>query len=96
MDFKQILGTIGTWCANVGIKVIISIIVLFIAFKVINALVKKLSAANEKNGKIDKTVFKAIASGIRIIAKILVVLCIVSYLGIDTTAITALTRITRG
>jgi len=90
MDFNQILASVGTWCANVGIKIIISVIVLLIAFKVINALVKKLSAANEKSGKLDKTVFKAIASGIRIVAKILVVLCIVSYLGIDTTAISAL------
>ncbi|MBP5225676.1 MAG: mechanosensitive ion channel family protein [Lachnospiraceae bacterium] len=90
MDWNQIMTTIGNWCASTGIKIIVSIIILFIAFKVINALTRKLAKANEKSGKLDPTVFRAIESAIRILAKILVVLCIVRYLGIDTSAVTAL------
>ena len=79
-----------TWIVNSGIKVLIALIVLFIGFKIVNSIFKKLETANAKSGKLDASVFKTISYIGKMILKVIIVLCLVSYLGIDTTAMSAL------
>ena len=42
IDWKQLWQTIVGWCASTGLKILISIVVLFISFKVINFIFKRL------------------------------------------------------
>lgn len=42
IDWKQLWQTIVDWCASTGLKILISIVVLFISFKVINFIFKRL------------------------------------------------------
>ena len=92
---EGILNTLKSWAANVGIKLLIAIILLIVSFAIIN----KLSKAIEKRGlkleekkkkKMDQTVYRTLAYVSRIGLKVLVVLSLVGYLGVDTSAVSAL------
>ena len=43
IDWKQLWQTIVDWCTSTGLKILISIVVLFISFKVINFIFKKIT-----------------------------------------------------
>ncbi len=91
MDFQAILTTLGSWCTNTGIKIIVSVILLIVAFKLINLLAKKIRKKQDaKPGKLDATVFNALLKAAMVLLKVLAVICIINYLGIDTSGITAL------
>ena len=87
---QDLLSTIGTWAASTGIKIVISIVVLIVAFKLIDFIAEKLKKANDVSGKLDATIFKTIVSVGKTLLKILVVVSLIGYLGIDTTAIAAM------
>lgn len=78
------------WVMNAGIKVVIALIVLLIGFKIVNSIFKKLETANAKSGKIDASAFSTIAYVGKLLLKIVIVVCLISYLGINTTAVSAL------
>ena len=52
--------SIKTTILETGIKVVIALIVLIVAFKIINAVFKKLKAGLEKAGKLDLMLIKAL------------------------------------
>ena len=84
-----ILNTVIGWATNTGIKILIALIILFISFKIINAIARKI----EKNGnkdKYDKTIMKTLAYIFKLGLKIVVAICLVGYVGIDTSGLTAL------
>lgn len=86
MDFDAIINKV----VSVGIKVAIALAILFVSFKLINLLARKLEEKLHKKSKIDKTIFSTATYAIKILLKILVVVCLIGYLGIDTSGITAL------
>ena len=75
---------------NVGIKIAIALIILFFSFKLINILVRKLENNFKKRSHIDKTVFSTSTYALKILLKTMVVVCLIGYLGVDTSGITAL------
>ncbi len=85
----QMLNTLINWATNTGIKIIIALVLLFISFKVINFICKKVKKAGEKKG-VDKTVHSVLVYALKLTLKCLVVVCLIGYLGIDTSGITAL------
>jgi len=87
--FENFINTIVSWATNTGIKIVISVILLFISFKIINWVGKKILKAGEKRNT-DKTVMKVLVYAIKLVLKCLVVVCLVGYLGFDTSGITAL------
>ena len=89
MDWQQILNTIVNWATTSGIKIIIALIILFISFKVINFIAKKLTKRSEKRG-IDKTISHTLIYIFKLGLKIVIAVCMVGYVGIDTSGITAL------
>lgn len=89
MDWNAILDSIVSWATNTGIKIIIALIILLISFKVIKWICKKIEKTSDKKN-IDKTIMKTVAYVVGITARVIVVVCLVGYLGIDTSAITAL------
>ena len=90
INWSAVLDTVLSWCLNTGLKVIISLIVLFISFRVINLISKRILKKTQNNEKFDKTLVKTLTYVGKIAAKILVAICLVGYLGIDTSGLTAL------
>ena len=87
---QEFLETVIKWATTAGVKIIIALIIMFIAFKIINFVVKKISKKLEANPKYDLTLTRTISYACRIGLKILVVVCLIGYLGIETSGISAL------
>lgn len=89
MDWQQLLNTIVQWATSVGVKIIIALVILIISFKIINVIARKIEKkGNDK--KADKTIMKTLAYVFKLGLKIVIIICLVGYLGIDTSGLTAL------
>lgn len=86
---NQILDTLIGWATTTGVKVIIALVLLFISFKIINKIARKIEKRGEK-GKLDKTLAKTFAYIFKLGFKCLVAICLVGYVGIDTSGLAAL------
>ena len=89
MDWQALLNTIVSWATTTGIKILIALLVIFISFKIINAISRKIEKSAGKHNT-DKTIMRTVAYIFRVGMKIIVAICIVGYLGIDTSGLTAL------
>lgn len=89
MDWSKLLNDLITWTLNSGIKVIIALILLFISFKIINSIGRRIERSHQK-GKIDKTIAMVLAYIFKLGMKITVAICLVGYVGIDTSGLAAL------
>ena len=81
---------IQAWTTTVvetGIKIIIALIILVIAFKIINKLSASMEKIFGKSGRLDKTITTTLGYVIRILLKGLVIMGLVNYLGINTSGI---------
>lgn len=90
IDWSTVLDTVLSWCLNTGLKIIISLLILFISFRIINAIARRVEKKSKENEKLDKTLVKTLTYVGKIAAKILVAICLIGYLGIDTSGLTAL------
>lgn len=89
MNWTELLNSIIHWGATTGVKIIISLLILFISFKIVNAFARKIEKRAE-NKKADKTIMKTLAYIFKLGLKVVIVICLVGYLGIDTSGLTAL------
>ncbi len=89
MDWNAIWETIKGWLLNSGIKILIALIVLFVSFKLINFIARKLTKKTEKKNW-DKTISKTLIYTGKLTLKIVVIICLIGYVGIDTSGLTAL------
>lgn len=94
MDWQQVWQTVQNWLTTTGIKVVISIVIMIVSFSLINWLSKKIAKRADKkvesNKKIDKTIYRTLSYVAKVGLKVLVVIALIGYVGIDTSAITAL------
>ena len=93
MDWNQFWTTIQNWLTTTGIKVVIALILLIVSFYIINKVSKRIAKKGKKleeNKKLDKTLYRTLSYVLKIGLKILVVIALISYLGIDTSGMTAL------
>ncbi len=88
MDWNVILDSIVSWALDTGIKLIVSVLLLIISFKLINFIGKKIEKAGA-SGKLDKTLAKTFSYIFKLGLKCLVAICLVGYLGIDTSGLAA-------
>ena len=88
--WAMVFETLISWCLNTGIKIIISLIILAVSFRVINVLARKLEKKFQNSERHDKTIVKVLGYIGKVGAKILIAICLVGYLGIDTSGLTAL------
>ena len=86
---NSLISALSGWVINTGIKIVISLFVLTVFFRIIKRIARKIAKAGEKE-KYDKTIMKTASYAFSIGAKTLVIVSIVGYLGIDTSGITAL------
>ena len=89
IDWQKLLYTIVNWCTTTGIRLIISLVILVVSFKLINFLCKRIFKRLTKK-KADATLSKVLVQTARIALKILVILALIGYVGIETASLTAL------
>lgn len=87
--FQDFFNTLIGWSLTTGVKLIISLVLMLISFKIINKVTRMMIKKGEKKN-VDKTVSKTMAYVVKLSLKCLVVVCLIGYLGIDTSGITAL------
>lgn len=87
---QEFLNTVITWLTSTGIRILISLIVLLVSFRVIKAVAKKAAKKLTASGKLDETLTKTLVNSAAIALKVLVVICLVGYLGIETSGLSAL------
>ena len=89
MDWNAFWNSILDWAKNTGIKIVIALVILLVSFRIITVITRKIEK-RANNKKADKTIMKTLAYVLRIGLKIVVVVCLIGYLGIDTSGLTAL------
>lgn len=91
MNFDQIVSTVLSWATTTGVKIVVALFLLLLSFRIITVTTRKLER-RLVGGKraLDKTLTSTAFYALRIVLKVLVVVCLVGYLGIDTSGITAL------
>ncbi|MDE6408015.1 MAG: mechanosensitive ion channel family protein [Anaeroplasmataceae bacterium] len=89
IDWKAFWNTLLNWATSTGIKLVIGLILLFIIFKITNILTKKLYKRLQKKHA-DETLSRVGTQVIRVVIKVICLICFVGYIGIETASITAL------
>ena len=84
-----LLSTVSNWVLNVGVKIVIALVIMFITFKIITKLARRIEKLGEKPNH-DKTLMRVLAYIVNIGAKCIIGVCLIGYVGIDTSGITAL------
>ena len=87
---QEIWNTVVAWATTTGVKILIALVILIVAFIIINFIAKKLTKKLEDSKRLDKTLTKTLIYIGKILLKVLVVVCLIGYLGIETTSISAL------
>lgn len=91
MDWNAIWTSILSWATNTGVKILIALILLLVTFRLTTVLTRKLEKKLlSGKHKVDKTLTSTLMYVLRIVIKVLVVICLIGYLGIDTSGLTAL------
>lgn len=89
MELEQILANILNWLATEGVKILIALLVLAISFFIVKRTSRRVYRSMQKKN-VDKTISKVVFHVINYGAKIIVVVCLLGYLGIETSSIAAL------
>lgn len=87
-DFFDSSTTLGRITLAV-IKVILAVLIMAIAFAIINAVTKKIYKSLQKKHR-DETLSRVGTQTARIVLKVLVIVCLVGFVGIETASISAL------
>lgn len=90
ISWSAIFNGILSWGLNTGIKIVISVIILLVSFRIITVVSRKIENRLKKNDKLDKTIVRVLTYCGKIGARVIVVICLIGYLGIDTSGLTAL------
>ena len=88
--FQQMLDSVIAWATSTGIKLLIAIAILIVSFIIIKVVFKRLEKRFLKSKRIDKTITKTLLHAAKWLLRILVIVCLIGYLGIDTSGISAL------
>lgn len=89
MDWNQLIQQITNWAVNHGSRILIALLLLFVSFRFVNYSGKKIQRQLEKKDA-DKTLVRTLVYVGKIVLKTVVVVCLIGYVGIDTSGLTAL------
>ena len=93
MDVKQyftdFLSTALGYLINASIRIVIAIALLILTFKIVNYLARKIEKIADE-GRIDKTLARAFAYVFKLGVKAIIIICLIGFIGIDTSGFTAL------
>lgn len=88
ITWQDVLDTIINWATNTGIKIVIALVVWIVSFKIINFVFKRIAKKLARK-KADPTLSRVLVNITRIALKILVLTCLIGYVGIQTASISA-------
>ena len=75
MDWKEklnsVVDTLVSWATTAGVRLIIAIVLLFVTFKIVNLIGRKIEKQGN-NGKLDKTLAKTFAYVFKIALKVVI------------------------
>ncbi|MDE7256360.1 MAG: mechanosensitive ion channel [Clostridia bacterium] len=86
--WSDVWNKIVGWMTDSGIKIVIAILLLVVSFIIINAVTKSIYKRLQKKNA-DLTLSRVGTNAARIILKVLVLVCLIGYLGIETASISA-------
>ncbi len=86
---EKVLDMIITWATTAGIRLVIALVIMFVSFKIVNAVARRIQKSGDK-GKLDKTIARTFSYVFKIGFKCAIVICLVGYVGIDTSGLAAL------
>ena len=93
MDWNQVLNnllnTVINWATTAGLRLVIALVLMFVSFKIVNAIARKINKSGEK-GKLDKTLARTFAYIFKLAMKCLIAICLIGFVGIDTSGLAAL------
>ncbi len=89
MDWNKLVDSLVNWATTSGLRILIALIILFVTFKIINAIGRKIERTGQKRNA-DKTIMKTLAYIFRLGCKVIVAICLVGYVGVNTSGLTAL------
>ena len=84
------VNSVVSWATTSGIRLVIAILILIITFKIINVVVNKIFKKLLEQGKLDVTLTKTLGYAAKVGLKILVVVCLIGYVGIETSGLSAI------
>lgn len=83
------MNSVLNWLMTSGVRIVVALIVLFISFKLVNFISRKISKRLEKRN-VDKTIGRTLIYIFKLALKICIAICLVGYVGIDTSGMAAL------
>lgn len=89
IDWNEVINTIINWLTTNGIKLLIGIIVLFLGFKIVNAIANRVQKKMLAKGK-EKTLVSVVYRGIKYGLKFIILFFVVTYVGIETSGMAAI------
>ncbi len=91
IDWQNVFDNAASWLFSIGAKVIIALAVLLISFRVITLVTRKIEKKlNSSKHNVDKTLSSTLMYLVKWGLKIIVIVCLIAYLGIDIGGITAI------
>lgn len=88
VNWSAVWDTVLNWVTHTGIKIVIAILILLLSFAIINGITKRIYKGLQKKNA-DVTLSRVGTSAVRVILKILVLVCLIGYVGIETASISA-------
>lgn len=89
IDWNALINSVLDWCFTTGVKLLVGIIVLIIVLKIINSFTKHLYKKLQKK-HVDETIARVGVKSLKLVLKVLAVIIFISYIGIETAAVTSL------
>lgn len=89
MDWQAILNNLVNWATTAGVRLLIALAILFISFKLIDLIGRRIEKSADTH-RADKTIMRTVAYIFKIGMKIVVAICLVGYVGINTSGLAAL------
>ena len=89
MNWQAILNNILNWAMTAGIRLLIAFAIMAVTFRLIDLISKQIEKSGDKN-RADKTVMRTAAYIFKIAAKLVILVCLVGYVGLNTSGLTAL------
>ena len=83
------LDALISWCLNTGLKLVIARVVMFVSFRIVNLIARKIEHRGS-DARFDKTLMRTLAYIVKVGAKIVILTCLIGYVGIDTSGLAAL------
>lgn len=86
---EAFISTLVSWCVSTGLRLVIGIVILIVGWFLIGKAVRLLRSIKKIN-ELDKTVLKFFENALGIVLKILLVVIVVSYMGVNMTSVVAI------